>query len=87
MFGIPVSEDQPANVILCDNESAVKNKSNVESLLNKKHSVIAYYLYIWNVAAGVCTMAWIPTGENIVDAMTKRLVKAVRNYLFGNWTY
>ena len=31
IFGIPISEDQPANFILCDNESVVKNTSNVES--------------------------------------------------------
>ena len=32
-------------------------------------------------------MTWMPTRENINDAMTKRLAKAVRDYLFGNWTY
>ena len=37
-----ISEDQPATVILCDNESVVKNTSNVESSLNKKYSAIAY---------------------------------------------
>ena len=31
MFGIPISEDQPATVILRDNESVVKNTSNFES--------------------------------------------------------
>ena len=60
---------------------------NVESSLNKKHSAIAYHFSRWNVAAGVCTIAWIPTGENIVDAMTKIRAKAVQYYLFGNCTY
>ena len=87
MFGIPIYEDQPATVILCYNESVVNNTSNVESSLNKKHSDIAYHFSIWNVAAGVCTIAWIPTGDNISDSMTKRLAKAVRDYLFGNCTY
>ena len=87
MFGIPISEDQPATVILCDNGSVVKNISNVESPLNKKHSAVAYHLSRWNVSAGVCTIARMPTGENISDAMTKRLAKAVQDYLFGNWTY
>ena len=87
MFGIPISEDQPATVILCDNESVVKNTSNVESSLNKNQSDIAYHFSRWNVAAGVCTIAWMPTGENIADAMTKILSKAVRDYLFGKWTY
>ena len=85
IFGIPISEDQPFTVILCDNESVVKNTSNVESSLNKKHSVIAFHFSIWNVAAGVCTIDWIPTGGDISDAMTKRPAKAVRDYLFGNW--
>ena len=61
MFGIPISEDQPHTVILCDNESVVKNKSNVESSLNKNNSDIAYHFSRWNVTAGVCTIAWIPT--------------------------
>ena len=87
MFGILISEDQPSTFILCDNESVVKNKSNFESSLNKKHLGIAYHFSRWNVASGVCSIAWIPTGENIVDAMTKRLAKAVLYYLFGNWTY
>ena len=84
---MPVSEDQPDTVILCDNESVVKNTSNVESSFNKKHSAIAYHFSRWNVAAGVCTIAWIPTGGGIVDAMTKRLAKAVQEYLFDNWNY
>ena len=77
IFVIPISEDQPATVVLCDNESVVKNKSNFESLLNKKHSDIAYHFSRWNVAAIVCTIAWIPTGGNIANAMTKILDKAV----------
>ena len=65
----------------------MNHTSNVESSLNKKHSDIAYHFSRFNVAARVCTIAWIPTGENISDAMTKRLAKAVQDYLFGNWTY
>ena len=30
MFGIPISEDQPATIILGDNKSVVNNTSNVE---------------------------------------------------------
>ena len=65
----------------------VKNTSNVESSLNKKQSAIAYHFSRWNVESVVYTIAWIPTRENIADAMTKRLAKAVRDYRFGNWTY
>ena len=63
MFGIPLPEDQPATLILCDNEAVCKNTSNVESSLNKKHSDIVYHFARWNIASGVCTIAWIPTGE------------------------
>ena len=63
MFGIPLPEDQPATLILCDNEAVCKNTSNVESSLNKKHSDIMYHFARWNIASGVCTIAWIPTGE------------------------
>ena len=87
MFGIPMSEDQPSTLILRDNESVVRNTSNVESSLNKKHSDIAHHFARWNVEAGVCTISWIPTGDNIADVMTNRLAQATRDYLFGSWTY
>ena len=87
MFGIPIHDDGEPTHILCDNNSVVTNTSNVESSLNKKHSSIAYHFSRWNVAAGVCQIAWVPTGENIADAMTKRLSKDTRDYLFGQWTY
>ena len=87
MFVIPISEDQPTTIILCYNESVMKNISNVKSSLDKKHSAIAYHFSRWNVAAGVCTIVRIPTGKNIANAMTNRMTKVVRDYLFGNWTY
>ena len=87
MFGIPIHDDGEPTHILCDNNSVVTNTSNMESSLNKKHSSIAYHFSRWNVAAGVCQIAWVPTGENIADAMTKRLSKDTRDYLFGRWTY
>ena len=87
MFGIPFIGERGPTYVLCDNKSLVKNLTNVESTLNKKHSAIAYHFARWNVAAGVCKIAWIPTGENIADALTKRLGETKRDYLFGNWTY
>ena len=87
MFGIPIRNDSEPTHILCDNNSVVTNTSNVESSLNKKHSSIAYHFARWNVAAGVCKIAWIPTGENLADAMTKRLSATQREYLFSQWTY
>ena len=89
MFGIPLFHDgeSDATLILCDNYSVVTNTSDVESSLNKKHSSIAYHFARWNVAAGVCKVAWVKTGKNIADAMTKRLSVTARDYLFGKWTY
>ena len=88
MFGIPIHDDdgEPAH-ILCDNNSVVTNTSSVEVSLNKKHSLIAYHFSRWNVAAGVCQIAWVPTCENIAEAMTERLSKDTRDHLFGRWTY
>ena len=71
----------------CDNESVVKNTSNVESTLNKKHSSVAYHHCRWSVAAGVITLAHISTHDNIADCFTKRLPISTRNHLFGSWTY
>lgn len=87
MFGIPISEERYSTNIFCDNASVVKNTTNVDSTLNKKHSAVAYNFIRWNVAAGVCSLAWISTHENLADAMTKRLSAVTREYLFGNWTY
>ena len=87
MVGIPIHDDGEPSHILCDNNSVVTNTSNVESSLNKNHSSIAYHFSRWNVAAGVCQIYWVPTGENISDARTKRLSKDTREYLFGQWTY
>ena len=87
MFGIPISEEHGATHIYCDNESMVKNSSYVESTLNKKHSEVAYHFTRWNVAAKVCTIAWIDTALNIADAFTKRTSAKVREFLFGEWTY
>ena len=87
IFGIPIHDDGEPTHVLCYNNSVVTNTSNVESSLNKKHSSIAYHFSRWNVAAGVCQIVWVPTGENIADAMTKILSKDTEDYLFGRWTY
>ena len=86
MFGIPMIDDEPSYV-LCDNESVVNNSTKVESTLNKKHSSVAYHYVRWAVAARIISVAWIPTGENLADALTKRLSETSRDYLFGNWMY
>ena len=87
MFGVPFAEERTSTYVWCDNESVVKNSSNVGFKLNKNHSAIAFKFARWNMEDRVCTDAWIPTGENIADEMTKRLSKMTRDYLFSNWSY
>ena len=84
MFGIPI--EGPAHV-LCDNQAVVNNSSKLESVLNKKHCAIAYHAVRWAVTASILRVGKIDTKENLADAMTKRLAKITRDYLFGNWTY
>jgi len=86
MFGIPMINDEPT-YIFCDNESAVNNASKVESTLNKKHNSVAYHFIRYAAAAGMISVSWIRTGENLADALTKRLSVTSRDYLFGNWMY
>jgi len=86
MFGVPMDKGHATN-IFCDNESVVNNSTKLESVLNKKHNSIAYHYTRWNCAAGVVTVAWISSKENLADPFTKRLSAPVREYLFGNWTY
>jgi hypothetical protein len=72
MFGIPIADGDEINPahIFCDNETVTKTTTLVESTLNKKHSSIAYHYVRWNVAAGIASIAWIPSGENLSDSFT-----------------
>ena len=85
-FGIPMPKGEPTH-LFCDNESVVKNTSNVESTLNKKHSSVAYHFCRWSVAAGVISVTHIRSEYNLADCLTKRLPVAKRDFLFGEWTY
>mmetsp|Transcript_5466 Transcript_5466/g.8359 ORF Transcript_5466/g.8359 Transcript_5466/m.8359 type:complete len:172 (-) Transcript_5466:229-744(-) len=90
MFGIPLVGDHENNDhatnIYCDNEAVVKNNTNVESILSEKHSSCAYNFTRWQVAAGVVTIGWVPTKDNLSDPFTKKLAEYKRDYLFGDWT-
>ncbi len=86
-FGIPMPKGEPTYVY-CNNESVVKNTTNVESTLNKKHSLIAYHHCRWSVAAGIISLTHISTHDNKAFCLfTKRLPSHTRNHLFGNWTH
>lgn len=84
MFGVEIMGRAD---VLCDNQSVVSNSSKIESVLNKKHSSIAYHAVRWAVAAEMVRIGKIHTDENLADAMTKLLTVAKRDYLFGNRTY
>ena len=86
MFGVPIRNDDPAH-IFCDNMSVVNNCSKVESLLNKKHTSLAYHTTRWSVAARETVIGWVLTDYNLADALTKRLSRPHRERLFYNWTY
>lgn len=85
-FGIPIINDEPC-YIFCDNEGCVKNTTAVESKMDRKHSAVAYHFVRYAVAAGIISISWIPTKENLADLFTKRLPKDQRDYLLGNFTY
>ena len=92
MFGIPLATDHEtgkakATMVMCDNESVVKNSTMVESVLNKKHNSIAYHYARWNVAAGVVQLSWVNGDLNIADLFTKRLGQDRREFLLGEFTY
>ena len=91
MFGILLGCDNEVTdepmCIYCDNGIVVKNTSNVDSTLNKKYISVAYYFNSFCIAAGISRVAWIQSGENLADPLTKRLGKVSREYLLGNWTY
>ena len=86
-FGVPLLQGEPPTYVFCDNESAVRNTTKVESTLNKKHSSVAYHHCRWSVAAGVITFANISSHENIADCFTKQVTLATRTYLFGQWIF
>ena len=68
MFGVPV--DGPTNVF-CDNDAVVKNVTNPESTLKKKHNSIAYHRAREAIAAGTIRVAKEDGETNLSDLLTK----------------
>ena len=58
MFRVDIDDTA---IMLNDNESAVNNRSKIESTPNKKHRSIAYQLVCYNVASGVVNIGLIST--------------------------
>lgn len=57
--------------VFCDNESVVKNSSNPESTLKKRHNAIAYHRVREAIAAGTVRVAKEPGETNLADVLTK----------------
>jgi hypothetical protein len=85
-FDVPMPQGDPAYV-LCDNENVVKNTTNINSMLNKKHSSVAYHHCRWSVAAGVITLTYVNTHHKIANVFTKRLSSNTRDHLFGQFSF
>ena len=76
ILGVPIID---RTKIYCDNLSAAKNSSLIESTLNKKHSAVVYHAVRWSVAAGIVKVGWVETGRNIADLFTKRIMRISNN--------
>ena len=66
---------------MCDNKAAVALSKNAALHKRSKHGHLAYRITRREVKAGHCVFAYIPTGENIADLLTKGLNKATHRYL------
>jgi len=70
MFGIPL--EGPVNTF-CDNSSVVTNATDPASTLKKKHNSVAYHRVREAIAANVLRVAWVRSGQNLADMLTKPL--------------
>lgn len=70
MFGVPI--EGAANVLV-DNDTVIKNATIPSSTLQKKHNAICYHFVREAVAASILRIAYIPSGENLADLLTKFL--------------
>lgn len=84
MFGIRITG--PASVY-CDNEAVFKNTSIPESVLNKKHHLVAYHACRQCVAAGVIRVAKEDTLTNLADLFTKVMGRTARERLMDLFMY
>ena len=78
MMGIPL--DGPTH-ILADNMSVIHNVSNPASQLKKKNLSIAYHYCRERTAAGVASVVYIRTDDNLADMLTKSQPGPVRKRL------
>jgi hypothetical protein len=70
MFGVPL--EGPVNTF-CDNSSVVTNATLPSSTLKKKHNSIAYHRVREAIATNILRVAWVQSGKNLADMLTKPL--------------
>jgi len=70
MFGVPL--EGPVNTF-CDNSSVVTNASFPASTLKKKHNSIASHRVREAIAMNMMRVAWVASGKNLADMLTKPL--------------
>jgi hypothetical protein len=70
MFGIPL--EGPDNTF-CDNTSVVASSTLPTSTLKKKHNSISYHRVREAIATNMLHIAWVETGKNVADMLTKPL--------------
>jgi hypothetical protein len=70
MLGVPL--EGPVNTF-CDNSSVVTNSTLPSSTLKKKHNSIAYHRVREAIASNILRVAWVQTGKNLADLLTKPL--------------
>ena len=83
MFGIPVLGP---TYVFCDNASVVKNASQPDSTLNKKHHQICYHRCRESSARGMVIFGKEDGETNLSDILTK-LLETVRRRKVTNVIY
>ena len=84
MFGVPLKE--PTDMF-CENEAVIKNTSTPESVLPKKHHIIAYHKCIEAVAALICHIVKEDTKTNLVNLFTNIMGRTRRECLLNLFIY
>ena len=84
VFGVPI--EVPTD-IFCDNKAIYKNSSTPESVLRKKHHIIAYHMCREAVAARICRISREDTETNLGDIFTKLMPRLIKEQLLSLFTY
>ena len=71
MFGIQIKNDGPFHVIY-DNESVMKNSTNIKYSKNKKNSSLSYNYVRWDFAACIVNIYWINIIINFANDLSKQ---------------